>query len=133
MARSRYACPPFCSRCTPMRLLLPLIATFSLFTANAHALVLDAKKLARYDASYVLCEASYPEMKGHRDEAYLRLYHAPENDKTRGQLAALRKSSAYLAEQKRLKKTPAAPASAASGPLAQQCQALWAEARRAGS
>jgi hypothetical protein len=70
-------------------------------------------------------------MKGQRDVAYLRLYHAPEDEKTLGKLAALRKSSVYVAEQKRLKKTPVAPASAASGPLAQQCQGLWGEAQRA--
>jgi hypothetical protein len=114
-----------------MRLLLTALAVLTLFAGSAQALTLDAKKLARYDASYQRCEAMYPEMKGQRDVAYLRLYHAPEDEKTLGKLAALRKSSVYVAEQKRLKKTPVAPASAASGPLAQQCQGLWGEAQRA--
>jgi hypothetical protein len=117
-----------------MRLLptaLIALTALTLFAGTAQALTLDAKKLARYDASYQRCEALYPEMKGQRDVAYLRLYHAPEDEKTLGKLAALRKSSVYVAEQKRLKKTPVAPASAASGPLAQQCQGLWGEAQRA--
>jgi len=113
-----------------MRLLLTALAALTLFAGSAQALTLDAKKLARYDASYQRCETMYPEMKGQRDVAYLRLYHVPEDEKMLGKLAALRKSSAYLAEQKRLKKTPVAPASAASGPFAQQCQALWGEAQR---
>jgi len=114
-----------------MRLLPTALTALTLFAGTAQALTLDAKKLARYDASYQRCEALYPEMKGQRDVAYLRLYHAPEDEKTLGKLAALRKSSVYVAEQKRLKKTPVAPASAASGPLAQQCQGLWGEAQRA--
>ena len=114
-----------------MRLLLTALAALTLFAGSARALTLDAKKLARYDASYQRCEALYPEMKGQRDVAYLRLYHVPEDEKMLGKLATLRKSSAYAAEQKRLKKTPAPPASAASGPLAQQCQGLWGEAQRA--
>jgi hypothetical protein len=115
----------------PLPTALIALAALTLFAGTAQALTLDAKKLARYDASYQRCEALYPEMKGQRDVAYLRLYHAPEDEKTLGKLAALRKSSVYVAEQKRLKKTPVAPASAASGPLAQQCQGLWGEAQRA--
>ncbi|KQU78387.1 MULTISPECIES: hypothetical protein [unclassified Rhizobacter] len=110
---------------------LTALTALTLFAGPAQALTLDAKKLARYDASYQRCETMYPEMKGQRDVAYLRLYHVPEDEKMLGKLAALRKSSAYVAEQKRLKKTPVAPASAASGPLAQQCQGLWGEAQRA--
>ena len=55
-----------------------------LATGAAEARPYDAKALARYDSSYVQCEARNPEMKGHRDEAYLELWRIPPDQKSLG-------------------------------------------------
>ena len=47
----------------------------------AEARPFDAKALAHYDISYVECEARNPDMKGHRDEAYLNLWRIPPDAK----------------------------------------------------
>ena len=41
---------------------------------TAQALTIDAKALARFDVSYTKCEARYPQMQGHRDEAVRRAH-----------------------------------------------------------
>ncbi|HJW10278.1 MAG TPA: hypothetical protein VJ598_00740 [Albitalea sp.] len=92
------------------------------------AAALDAKELARFDVSYVKCESRYPDMRGHRDEAYLNLWRIKSDEKSRARLAAARKSASYLSERRRILR---AGAPAASSPLDQQCQALWAESQRA--
>lgn len=108
-----------------------LACALALATPVAWALSVDAKALARYDSSYVVCEATFPEMRGHRDEAYLSLWRAKADAANRAQLADVRKGAAYRAERARLAQTNAkASASAASSPVKQQCQALWGEAQR---
>jgi hypothetical protein len=109
-----------------------LLALGLLFAATgAQALTIDAKAMARFDLSYTKCEAQIPEMKGHRDAAYLSLWRTRADDKTRAQLAAVRKGAAYQAEQRRVKEATAKGAMPpASSPLDQQCQALWAETQK---
>jgi len=100
--------------------------------AAALALTIDPKAMARFDFSYATCEAQIPAMKGHRDEAYLSLWRARADDKTRAQLAAVRQGAPYQAERKRVQEAAAKGAQPpASSPLAQQCQALWSETQRA--
>ncbi len=100
-------------------------------TPAAHALSIDAKALARYDNSYLKCEARYPDMRGHRDEAYLSLWRVKPDEKALAQLASARKGAAYEAERKRLVQAAAKGAApAASGVLERQCQGLWAERQR---
>ena len=92
----------------------------------------DAKSLARYDASYVECEARYPEMTGHRDEAYLSLWRVTLDPKSAARLAETRSAAAYKSERQRATKAAAkASAPAASSPLDRQCRGLWGEYQRA--
>ena len=107
-------------------------ATLLLLTLLAAPLVqamsIDPKALARFDHGYTTCEAKNPAMKGQRDQAYLSLWKVKADSKARGQLAAARKTAAYRAEQAAVQKRDgkgAAPA--ASSPIEQQFQALWAE------
>jgi len=91
----------------------------------------DPKALARYDVSYVRCETSFPEMKGHRDDAYLSLWRMKPGPKTTARLTEVRSSATYKSEQ-RLAKREAANA---SGPdavktLEQQCKGLWGEMQK---
>jgi hypothetical protein len=97
--------------------------------AFAQARAFDAKALARYDISYARCEARFPDMRGHRDEAYLNLWRIRSDEKSAARLAGVRGGSVYRAEQKLVQK--GAPASAASAPpLERECQGLWAEHQR---
>ena len=102
-----------------------------LWASAAQAITLDAKAVARFDTSYAKCEALFPDMRGHRDEAYLSMWRVKIDAKTTAQFAALRRSAAY---QKALRSTPQASAKSASASAANtlenQCQALWAETRR---
>ena len=91
----------------------------------------DAPALARYDRSYVECEASTPAMKGHRDEAYLDLWRIKPDDKSLARLAKLRADPAYAAEQKRIAKAPKSASAPASSVLQRQCRGLWGEHQRA--
>lgn len=108
--------------------LLCAVSVLVAATAQAQDRPYDPKALAHYDVSYNKCETSFPEMKGHRDEAYLSLWRAEPNDKTNKRLADARASQAYKAE-----KTHAARSAAqASSPeavkaLEQQCRGLWGE------
>ncbi len=116
-----------------MRRFIPLTAlmVLSLATSAAHALAIDAKALARYDISYLKCEAKYPDMRGQRDQAYLSLWRVKPDEKALAELAAVRKGAVYEAERKRVMQAAAkGTAPAASSPLEQQCQALWAERQR---
>jgi hypothetical protein len=99
--------------------------SFCCVTAAA-AMSIDAKAMARFDASYARCEAKYPEMRGARDEAYLGMWRVKPDDRTRAELAAVRKGAAYQAESRRVGKEPAKK----EAQLEQQCQALWAETLR---
>jgi ParB-like chromosome segregation protein Spo0J len=112
-----------------MKLRPSLLALLATLTGSAQAMTIDAKALARFDRSYIVCEAKFPAMKGHRDEAYLSLWRVKPGAAARAELAAARKAASYRAEQARLQKGGANAASAAaSSPIEQQCQALWAEA-----
>ena len=91
----------------------------------------DAKALARYDISYAKCEARFPAMQGHRDEAYLNLWRIRSDDKSAARLAGVRGGTVYRSEQKLvLKGVSASAAAAASAPLERECQGLWAEHQR---
>jgi len=107
-----------------------LVAGAALQTGMACAASFDGRGLARFDAGYARCEAKFAQMKGHRDEAYLAVYRVKADEKSLARLAALRRTAEYQKERKLAARAPASPASAASSPLEQQCQALWAETRR---
>lgn len=111
-----------------------LVAIAALVAAGpARASVFDAKVLAKYDLSYVKCEARFPPMLGHRDEAYLSLYRIKADAKSLARLAKIRSSIDYAAEKKRaaqvMAKSPPVAASAADS-LERECQALWGESQR---
>jgi hypothetical protein len=118
-----------------MRLPAIVVAALLCLTAvGAQARAYDAKALARYDVSYTKCEARFPQMQGHRDEAYLNLWRIKPDDKSRDRLAKLRGEPAYRAERQRVLQTSAKSASApASSPLERECQGLWAENQRVNS
>jgi hypothetical protein len=105
------------------------LGLLALATTSAQARSFDAKALARYDISYAKCESQYPEMSGHRDEAYLDLWRIKADPKNLAELDAVRQGKTYQSEKRRAMsaKSAAAPASAA---FAQQCQGLWNEHKR---
>lgn len=106
-------------------------ALLSLATATAQARAYDAKALARYDVSFTTCESRFPQMQGHRDEAYLNLWRIKADEKSRARLAKLRGEAAYRTERQRALQAAAKSASAAaSSPLDRECQGLWAEYQR---
>ncbi len=109
-------------------LFVALTLSFAAVPADARAF--DAKALARYDRSYVECEASNPAMKGRRDEAYLNLWGIKPDDKAMARLAKLRADPAYIAEQKRVAKAPASASAPASSVVQRQCRGLWTEHQR---
>ena len=99
--------------------------------AGAQAFTVDAKAMARFDLSYVSCEARLPEMNGHRDEAYLALWRVKVDAATRAQLATVRQGPVYRAEQRRIQQAAAKGAApAASATLDGECRALWGETQR---
>ena len=106
------------------------LALFAFLAPLAQAMPIDAKALARFDNSYVFCETKFPEMKGHRDEAYLSIWRKKPDQKALQDLAATRQLAAYRAEQAIVQKAGARQASPpASSPLEHQCRVLWAEAQ----
>jgi len=124
------------SAMSTMKLSATLIACIATAAAApaAMALSVDAPGLARFDNSYITCEAKFPAMRGHRDEAYLSLWRVKADTAALARLAEARKSKPYQTEHARLlqaAKAPAAKASSAS-PIEQQCQALWGEAQKVG-
>jgi len=118
-----------------MRLPAIVVAALLCLTAvGAQARAYDAKALARYDVSYTKCEARFPQMQGHRDEAYLNLWRIKLDDKSRDRLAKLRGEPAYRIERQHALQAAAKSASApASSPLERECQGLWAENQRVNS
>lgn len=115
---------------TSLRFLGPMLALLALSPFAAHAITVDAKNLARYDLSYVQCEAQYPQMKGQRDQAYLSLYRTRADKKSLADLAKARQSEAYKAERAAALKAAPNGVLPASSPLSHQCQALWNEAQK---
>jgi hypothetical protein len=113
-----------------MRTSVPIAALLAFASASvpAQSHRYDPKALARYDVSYVKCEASFPEMKGHRDEAYLALWHAAPSPRSTTRLEDIRKSGPYKAEQLRAARQAKQPAETeASKKLERQCRGLWGE------
>jgi len=113
-----------------MKASLTFVALTLVAAASAHAFPADAKKLARFDMGYARCELKFEQMRGHRDDAYLALWKMQADEKSRLQLAALRKSAVYKSETR----VAQAAAAAASSPdldarWSQQCQATWAQAQ----
>jgi len=91
----------------------------------------DAKALARYDVSYTRCEASFPEMKGHRDDAYMSLWRMKPGPKTAARLSEVRASESYKSEQRVAKRDAAgARTPEAVKSLEHQCRALWGEMQK---
>jgi hypothetical protein len=117
-------------RIPPVSLAVVLAVATAPALAQSHPY--DAKSLAHYDASYVECEARYPEMAGHRDEAYLSLWRIKADAKSASRLAETRAAAAYKSERQQVAKTAAkASAPGASSPLDRQCRGLWGEFQRA--
>ena len=113
-----------------MRTLIALALLGSL-SAAAHALPSDVKVLAQFDLGFAKCEARFPEMRGHGDEAYLALWKIKPDDKARAELAKARKSGPYKQERQAAQKTESKSTSPeVESKLKQQCQATWAEAQR---
>jgi hypothetical protein len=88
-----------------------------------------SRSLAQFDSGYAQCEKRHPQMRGHGDEVYARLYRLKLDDALRAQLADTRKSAPYRSERRRAAQTLAK--SAAASDVAQrlelQCQALQRE------
>ena len=87
------------------------------------------KSLAQFDSGYAQCERLYPEMRGHRDEAYAGVYRLKLDDALHGQLDETRKSAPYRSERRRAAQTLSknAAASEVAQRLELQCQALKRE------
>jgi len=112
----------------PLCLLGPLLLVFAV--GDAAAMSIDNKAMARFDNSYAKCEAKFPEMRGARDEAYLSMWRVKADDKSRAELAGVRKAAPYQAERKRIQQEDAKKTAAASSNLESECKALWAETLR---
>ncbi|MEO8154812.1 MAG: hypothetical protein ABI605_17240 [Rhizobacter sp.] len=113
-----------------MRTSIALASLGLLLATSAHAMPADAKKLAQFDVGYSQCEERFPDMKGHRDEAYLALWRVSADDKARAQLAAIRKGGTYeKARQAALRASPKKPGPEIEAKLKQQCAATWAEVK----
>ncbi|MDQ6639970.1 MAG: hypothetical protein M3Z15_09950 [Pseudomonadota bacterium] len=89
----------------------------------------DPKALARYDVSYGRCEASFADMKGHRDDAYMNLWRIKPGPKPAARLAEIRSGAAYKAEHREAARQAAARAvePEATKTLQRQCRGLWGE------
>ena len=113
------------------RLLAVLLVVASAM-ASAEDRRYDPKALARYDLSYVRCEATFPEMKGHRDDAFMSLWRMKPGPKASARLVEVRSSATYKSEQ-RLATRQAAKASApeTAKTLERQCRGLWGELQKA--
>jgi hypothetical protein len=110
--------------------LLPAAIVVASASAVAQDHAYDPKALARYDVSYGRCETTFPNMKGHRDEAYLSLWRATLNEKTKTRLADARGSAPYKAERQHAIQVAAKATAPDAKKLEQQCQALWGELAR---
>ncbi|HEY2561254.1 MAG TPA: hypothetical protein VGI48_16210 [Caldimonas sp.] len=111
---------------------LPAIVLVASASAVAQSRAYEPKSLARYDVSYGRCETTFPEMKGHRDEAYLNLWRAKPNEKTTARLADARANAVYKTErQHALQAAAKAPSPDEKKKLEQECRALWGEMARA--
>ena len=91
----------------------------------------DPKALARYDVSYVRCEASFADMKGHRDEAYFSLWRIKPGPKSAARLAEVRNSAPYKAERLAATRQAARASEPAVKTLERQCRGLFGEMQAA--
>ena len=113
----------------PPRFTLLVLAVLA--SPAALALTIDAKALARYDHSYLVCERENPAMRGHRDEAYLSLWRTRLDPTRRAQLTAVRQGKVYRAEQAQvLQERATTTVTPASNPIPHECEVLWAEAQK---
>ena len=113
-----------------MRTLIAL-ALFGLLTATAHALPSEVKVLAQFDLGFAKCEARYPHMRGHGDEAYLALWKVKPDAKARAELTKVRKTEKYRQERRLAHKGM----DKSTGPemetkIRRQCEATWGETTR---
>ena len=97
---------------------------------DANAMTIDPQAMARFDHSYRKCEAKYPQMRGARDEAYLSMWRAKVDAKSRSDLAAVRNGAAYQAETRRIGDEETKKGAPPASTIEAQCQALWAETLR---
>ncbi len=112
------------------RLLAVALVLASATAAQAEDRRFDPKALARYDASYVQCEASFPEMKGRRDDAYLSLWRVKPGPKATARLAEVRSSAPYKAEHRMAtRRRPSAQPDAVKA-VERQCRGLFGELER---
>ncbi|MGY4830193.1 hypothetical protein ACVNIS_16605 [Sphaerotilaceae bacterium SBD11-9] len=106
-------------------------ALLGLLGASAHAIPSDVKVLAQFDLGFARCEARFPQMKGHADEAYLALWKVKPDDKARADLAKARKTAQYKDARKQAQKTQDNSSSPEiEDKLKHQCLATWNEAQR---
>lgn len=110
------------------------LALLGLFAATAHAAPADPKSLAQFDLGYVKCENRFPEMRGHRDAAYLSLWRVKADAKTNAELDKVRKSDKYKKErQLAVKSMDKSTGPEVEAKLKRQCDATWAEVKRNGA
>jgi len=110
------------------------LALLGLFAATAQAAPADPKSLAQFDLGYVKCENRFPEMRGHRDEAYLSLWRIKADAKTSAELDKVRKSDKYKKErQLAVKSMDKSTGPEVEAKLKRQCDATWAEVKRNGA
>jgi hypothetical protein len=112
--------------------LLAFVLVLASASVTAQERRFDPKALARYDVSYVRCEASFPEMKGHRDDAYINLWRVAPGPKATARLASVRGSAPYKAEHRLATRRQPSQGSEpeAAKKLERQCRALWGEMAR---
>lgn len=108
---------------------LLILALGGLLASAAHALP-SAKTLAQFDLGFAKCEARFPHMKGHTDEAYLALWKIKADDRQRAALAKQRKSAKYREEREKARKAMAPDGPQAEDKIRNQCEATWSEALR---
>lgn len=115
----------------PIHPLLAALLAIASVTASAEDRRYDPKALARYDVSYVRCEATFPEMKGHRDDAYLSLWRMKPGPKTTARLTEIRNSATYKSEQRlAMRQATSAGDPSAAKALERQCKGLWGEMQK---
>ena len=115
-----------------LHLLLATVVVVATTTVGAQSRAYEPKALARYDVSYGRCEKMFPDMKGHRDEAYLSLWRAKPNEKTKARLAEARGSATYKAEREiALAGGTKSSAPDAARTFEHECRALRGELKRA--
>ncbi|MBX3622104.1 MAG: hypothetical protein KF891_19220 [Rhizobacter sp.] len=113
-----------------MRRTLILLALGGLLAGTAQALPSNVKTLARFDIGFARCEAMYPDMKGHADEAYLALWKIKADDKRRADLDKLRKTAKYRQARSQAQKEMDKKGPQPEAKVRTQCEATWAEALR---